>query len=129
MSSLSHAVSFEYRRAECCLHVSHQLRHQRRAARADETKLLRALWPLAFGPGKQHLMNRRHGRVPRRALLSDRGPERERIEFWRDDHCSASRKCGQRRSYQTMNMKKRHDAERHIFLIQFISMGDVTSRR
>ena len=129
---LGHAVRLEHRRAKRGLELVHDLRRQRRAARSNETEAFGPGRPsrreIRIGAGEQQLVQRRHCRVPRHAVIPGNPPERQRTELRRHDDGAAGRQRGERRRDKAMHVEQRHDAERDIVGAEPIAARDVARR-
>ena len=73
-------------------------------------------------------MQRRHRRIPRRAVVPRDAPERERTEFSGHDDRAAGRQRRQRRRHEAVHVKQRHHAQRHIVRRQRVAACDVARR-
>ena len=126
-----HAVRLEHRRAERRLEIVHHLRRQRRAARSDEAQLLGAgrLGRAGLDAREQQLVQRRHRRIPRRAVIARDAPERQRVELAGHDHRAAGRQRGQRRRHEAVHVEQRHHAQRHVVGRERVAARDVAAPR
>ncbi len=125
-----HAVRLEHRRSKRSLEIVHDLRWQRRAARADEAQLFRPgrLRAALLASGQQELMDRRYRRVPGGPVLARDAPERQRVELLRHDDGAAGSECGERRGHQAMHVEQRHHAHRDVVFGERIAARYVTRR-
>jgi hypothetical protein len=130
MRGFRHAVRLEDRGTECRFERTHYPRWQRRAAGTDETKLLAASRSSAggiCGARQQQLVDRRHGGKPRHAKVPGHAPERQRIEARGQNDRAAGQQRRQRRRHQSVDVKQRHHAHRHVAGPERIAPRDVGS--
>ena len=74
-------------------------------------------------------MDRRDGRVPRRAVRLAVGPERARREAPGRDHAAAGGKRRERRGDEAVDVEERHRAVAHVAAVEAVGVGDRAARR
>ena len=77
------------------------------------------------GAREQQLMQRRHRRVPRHAVIARDAPERQRTELRRHDDGAAGRERRERGRDEPVHVKQRHHAQRHVVGRQRVRARDV----
>ncbi len=64
----------------------------------------------SVGVGHEQLVHRRHARIPGNPMLTNRAPERKRVELGGNHNGSSGKQSGHGGSDQAMNMEQRHNA-------------------
>ncbi len=109
MRSFGHAVRFDERHAKFVFDFVNQFRRQGRAAGTDEAQRVR-LGRLVVRASHQKLMHGRHAGIPGNPMLTNRAPERKRVELGGNYNGSSGKQSGHSRSDQAMNVEQRHNA-------------------
>jgi len=129
VGGLGHPVRLGHRRTEDRFHAVFHHGRQRRAAGPDEAERVVPEDPgVAVGAREQHLMHRRHGRVPGGPERIDPSPEPESVESGRAYHRTAAGERRQQRGHDPVNVEQRHHAQGPVFRREGTGVDDIGGR-
>ena len=124
---LGHSIRLEHGNPEALLDRRLERRGKRRGTGARKAQGVRGR-RLRLGAADEHVVDRRHRRIPRRSMADGVVPERPCAEARRRDDRAAGVERRERRREQAVDVEERHDAKADVVRRERVVVGDRTRR-